>query len=239
MEGGAGVDMGEQGGPAPSGEASRAPGRTQLHGRQGGQQRRMGSLDAGLGATSLGHPAKRASRGGLLALQMPSSECSSRRERARPAAAIRRTPSLHLQPRPPRLHGPGLHGPPQGHVSPAGRRESRPPQWDADRPSDAVSCPSDNCSELPERTRSDPLILRLSGEHKGPAGCRRRSRPSSCASPRASAGKDRTPPVPGLRTPQKRSSARRGAHAGAPHLCAHGRSGALLPGTPIAPAGTA
>ena len=30
-----------------------------------------------------------------------------------------------------------------------------------DRPSDAVSCPSDNCSELPERTRSNPLILRL------------------------------------------------------------------------------
>ena len=96
VEGGAGADKGEPGGPAPSGKASGAPGRTQLHSRQGGQQR-TGSLDAGPGVTSLGHPAKRASRGGPLGPADANSECSSRRERAYPAVAICR---LHLQARP-------------------------------------------------------------------------------------------------------------------------------------------
>ena len=164
VEGGAGADKGEPGGPAPSGKASGAPGRTQLHGRQGGQQRRTGSLDAGPGVTSLGHPAKRASRGGLSALQMPTlSAAPGGKERALLWPSAGCTCSLA----PPHLQGPGLHSPSQDHVSSAGRCESRPPEWDVDRPSDAVSCPSDNCSELPERTRSDPLILRLSGEHKG------------------------------------------------------------------------
>lgn len=136
---------------------------------------------------------------------------SSRREGARPAVATCRTPSLHpqLQPRPSPPARPGLRCPPQAQVSPAGCHESRPAEGEADRLSDAVSCPSDNRSVLPERTRSHPFVLRLSGEHKGQAGCRRRSRsrPQSRASRRCAAttglcGQGQDPSSPQLQMPQ-------------------------------------
>lgn len=168
---------------------------------------------------------------------------SSRREGARPAVATCRTPLLHpqLQPRPSPPARPGLRCPPQAQVSPAGCHESRPAEGEADRLSDAVSCPSDNRSAPPERTRSHPFVLRLSGEHKGQAGCRRRSRsrPQSCPSRCCAAttglcgqGQDPSSPRPA-------DAPGHGALPGTPHLCARGRSGALLPGTPTAPAGTA
>lgn len=196
--------------------------------------RRMGILDVGRQATSLGH---------LSALQVPSSEPSSRQEGARPAVAIsgppRHTCSCSLAP--PRLHSPGLRCPLQAQVSPAGRHESRPAEGEADCLSDAVSCPSDNRSEPPERTCLHPPILRLSGEHEGQAGCRQQSRSRLQSRPRrrcavttglCGQGQDPSSPRPA-------DAPGHGAPPGTPHLCAHGRSAAPLPGTPTAPAGRA
>ena len=168
---------------------------------------------------------------------------SSRREGARPAVAVCRTPSPHLQlqPQPSPPAQPGASLPTQAQVSPAGRRESRPAEGEADCLSDAVSCPSDNRSEPPERTCLHPLILRLSGEHEGQAGCRQQSRSRLQSRPRrrcavttglCGQGQDPSSPRPA-------DAPGHGAPPGTRHLCARGQSAALLPGTPTAPAGTA
>lgn len=206
--------------------ASGAPGKTQ-HAADREASKENGRLDAGPRATSLGHLAPGAKL------------CQPRREGARPAVATCRTPAA-----------PAAAASPAARTAwaslahrrlrsaPLGCHESRPAEGEADRLL-TRSAAHLTTAQRPERTRSHPSSLRLrraqgAGRVQTAAGADPRAAPADAVQPpQASAGKDRTLQSSACRLPGH------GAPPGTPHLCARGRSGALLPRTPTAPAGTA
>ena len=164
--------------------------------------RRMGILDVGRQATSLGH---------LSALQVPSSEPSSRREGARPAVAIsgppRHTCSCSLAPPACTARGFAAHCRLRSAllvaVSPDQQRGKRTAFLTrlAARLTTAQSRPRRHVCNPPSSGSRASTRGRQGADSK--AGADSRAAPGDAVqSPRASAAKDRTPPVLGLRMPQ-------------------------------------